>query len=178
MFLLRSLSTREGVAVYLVPHGLIVVAEVDRRLLLRGAHLILQSRESGQELAVDCGGLVVSHRLRNIPLYPPVRILVNCRRYEATPLFEETWKNLNRRIECETNVCLAGEPEHSLYSAKIDPAGNLQDHGVCLSDEFSVLEYERPVRIKAHGSNLENVIRGPSLGVFVGKVPFLFKEFF
>src|SRR6266581_7206592 len=61
MLLLRRLSTRKSVTVHLASYCFIVVAEVDCRLLLRGAHLVLQSRESGQELTVDRGRLVVSH---------------------------------------------------------------------------------------------------------------------
>src|SRR2546428_8849256 len=41
MLLLRRLSTGEGVTVHLVPYSLVIIAEVDCSLRLRGAHLIL-----------------------------------------------------------------------------------------------------------------------------------------
>src|SRR5713226_2826852 len=40
MLLLRRLSARKSVTVHLVPYRLIVVAEIDCRLLLRGTHLV------------------------------------------------------------------------------------------------------------------------------------------
>ncbi len=117
---------------------------------------------------MDSSRLVVSHRLRNVPLYPPVRVLVYGRGYEATSLFEKTWKNLDGRVERETDVRLASEAEDGLGEAKIDSASYLENQGIRSPNELRVLKNECSIGVEADSSDLENVVYCPPLSVLIG----------
>ena len=116
---------------------------------------------------------MIPKRFGDVPLDPPVRILVNRGRYQTALLLEEARKNLDGRIEAETDIRLAREAEDRLGRAIVDPAGNLQDQRIGVSHKLGVLEDERLVRLEAYSRNLENILLSPLLSILIGEASLL-----
>src|SRR5436309_823147 len=120
---------------------------------------------------------MIAKRFGDVPLYPPVRVLINSRRYQASLLLEEARKNLDGWVEAETDIRLTREAEDRLSSAIVDPAGNLQDQRIRVSHKLGVLENKRLVRVEAHRRNLKNIVGGPLLSLLIRKIPLLPRNF-
>src|SRR5207247_3213083 len=81
------------------------------------------------------------------------------------------------RVEAHADVGLSGEPEGGFGSAVIVPQSDFKDQRVGVADELGVLKDECLVWVEANGCNFEDIVLGPFLCLFVGKIPLLFKEF-
>src|SRR5213083_487757 len=104
---------------------------------------------------------MIAKRFGDVPLYPPVRVLINSRRYQASLLLEEARKNLDGGVEAETDIRLTREAEDRLGRAIVDPAGNLQDQRIRVSHKLGVLK---------------NIVGVTLLSLLIRKIPLLLQK--
>src|SRR5437879_9817419 len=159
-------------------YRLIIIVEIDGGLLFRRTHLILRSCQRREKLAMYGRRFEVSESFGNISLNPPIRILINCRWYQAPPFLQEAWQNLYARIEYHANVCFASEPENCLREVVIYPFCDLENQWVSVSNELRVLQYECPVWVETSCDDIEYVFVRPVLCVHVCEVSFHLEELF
>src|SRR2546428_11675361 len=109
---------------------------MDAGLRLKRPNFTLLSCQRGKNLSISGPRFKLSESFGNISLNPPIRILINCRWYQAPPFLQEAWQNLYARIEYHANVCFASEPENCLREVVIYPFCDLENQWVSVSNEL------------------------------------------
>src|SRR3989454_12534388 len=120
-------------------YRLTFIVEIYGGLRFRRSHFILRSCQRREKLTMYGRRFEVSKSFGNISLNPPIRILINCRWYQAPPLLQEAWQDLYARIEYHANVCFASETQKFLREGVIYSFFDLENQWVSVSNELGVL---------------------------------------